>query len=105
MSFTVAQRTREIGIRTALGALPGSIVTMIARRAAIQLAVGVLLGIALAAALLAEAAGDVVLMNPQGMPRVVAAAVAGTVLVGVVACVLTTLRGIRIQPTEALREG
>lgn len=39
MSFTVAERTREIGIRTALGAQPSSIVAEIAKRAFFQLSV------------------------------------------------------------------
>ncbi len=44
MSFTVSQRTREIGIRTALGARPARIVSTIARRALMQLSAGVMLG-------------------------------------------------------------
>ena len=43
-SFTVAQRTREIGIRTALGADAGHVIATIARRALGQLSVGVALG-------------------------------------------------------------
>ncbi len=44
MSFTVAQRTREIGIRTALGAPPRRVVRDVFGRAAWQVAAGVLLG-------------------------------------------------------------
>jgi ABC-type antimicrobial peptide transport system permease subunit len=44
MSFIVAQRTREIGIRTALGAPPRSVMANVFGRAARQVAVGVFLG-------------------------------------------------------------
>lgn len=47
MSFTVSQRTREIGIRTALGARPGTILLAIVRRAIFQLPMGVAAGIGL----------------------------------------------------------
>ena len=104
MSFTVAQRTREIGIRTALGAHPRSIVYAIARRAGIQLGLGVVLGGAFAAYILAGLSRDP-MMQPQNMPLIIASVVAGTMLVGMLACLMPTLRGLRIQPTEALREG
>ena len=104
MSFMVTQRTREIGIRSALGAHPRSIVFTISRRAAIQLVIGVVLGGALASWILAETFQDKIMM-PQNMALVVAGVVAGTVTVGVLACLAPTLRGLRIQPTEALREG
>ncbi len=104
MSFTVTQRTREIGIRTALGARPRSIVYTIARRAAIQLTLGVALGAVLAAVILADISENPV-MNPQNTSLVIAGVIAGTVLVGMLACLVPTLRGLRIQPTEALREG
>jgi len=104
MSFTVEQRTREIGIRTALGAHPRSIIYMVMRRAAIQLALGVVLGAALGAWLLADVSQSPSI-KPQNMSLIVTAVVVGTVLVGMLACLAPTLRGLRIQPTEALREG
>ena len=104
MSFTVAQRTREIGIRAALGAHPRNIVQTIARRAAIQLGLGVGVG-AVLAALMLYAASQEELMGPQNLSLLVAGVVTGTVLVGMLACLVPTLRGLRIQPTEALREG
>lgn len=46
LSYTVAQRTREIGVRIALGARPSEVVTMIVQRALVLAAVGVALGTA-----------------------------------------------------------
>ena len=103
MSFTVARRTREIGVRTALGAHPWSIVSTIGRRAAAQLTLGVALGAPIAALVLADLSKNP-LMKPQNMSLLVAGVVAGTMLVGMCACLVPTLRGLRIQPTEALRE-
>ena len=101
MSFTVAQRTREIGIRTALGARPSSVVYTIARRAAVQLTLGVVFGIPFGLYLFQDETTTKAL-DPS---LVVAGVVAGTMLVGMLACLVPTLRGLRIQPTEALREG
>ena len=103
MSFTVSQRTREIGIRAALGAGTADIVSAVARRAAIQVGVGLALGVG----------WGWVLLNGQRNQRgfevgnipltlVLTAAVAGCVCL--LACAYPTLRGLRIEPTEALRE-
>lgn len=97
------QRTHEIGIRTALGAHPRSIVSTIVRRAAIQLSLGVGLGTAFSTYVFV-----VLAQNPAVKSEnlgLVVAGVAGTALVGTIACTVPTLRGLRIKPTEALREG
>ena len=103
MSFTVSQRTREIGIRTALGARPWSIISTIARRAAIQLGLGLALGAVWAWLLLEEVSADSMAL-PINIPVTIAYTMAGAALVGVVACASPTMRGLRIQPSEALRE-
>jgi ABC-type lipoprotein release transport system permease subunit len=50
-----------------------------------------------------EMAGDW-LMTPDGRYTVLTAIALGTLLVGGIACVRPTARGLRLQPTEALRE-
>ena len=106
MSFTVAERTREIGIRTALGANPSSIVSEIARRAFIQLSVGVLVGGGLSATML-WAFDDRYLnagvLRTANWPVTVGVIAAAVMVVGMLACVKPTLRAIRIRPMEALR--
>ncbi len=104
MSFTVSQRSREIGIRMALGARAVSVVGTIARRAAFQLGVGVALGAVFGAWLLKELTDDIGIMAVN-IPLVLAAVGAVVVLMVAAACLSPILRGLRIQPTEALREG
>jgi predicted permease len=103
MSVTVSQRTREIGIRTALGARARDVVVAIARRALLQLVLGVALGCLLGWWLL----GQISFSNEFAeisaaliLPSVAAAVIAFSVL----CCLKPTLRGLRIQPTEALKE-
>lgn len=48
MSFTVAERTREIGMRTALGTHPGQVALAVARKSLMQLAVGPAIGMSVA---------------------------------------------------------
>jgi putative ABC transport system permease protein len=101
MSFTVARRRREIGIRAALGADPRHILASIVSRAFWQLASGVVIG--LTAAALLETASDGGLMD--GHARVVLPVVAAIVLtVGVLAACGPARRGLRVQPIDALRE-
>ena len=100
MSFTVAQRRREIGIRAALGASPMGLLRSVFSRVALQVAIGVVLG-ALGALAIAPASEGVVL---AGRLALVTPAIALTmVLVGVVAAYGPARRSLRIPPTEALR--
>lgn len=101
MSFTVSQRRREIGIRTALGADAGQLLRSIFSRAAGQLAIGVLVGLAAAAAVEKLTRGG--LMNGNGVVLLPAVAALMTA-VGLLASVGAARRGLRVQPTEALRE-
>jgi putative ABC transport system permease protein len=94
MSFTVTRRTREIGIRTALGASPRRIVAGIFSRAFLQIGVGVLAGTGLAALLGLGSTRDVLLLLAADGVMLVA---------GLAACALPLRRALHIDPTEALR--
>jgi putative ABC transport system permease protein len=94
MSFTVSRRTREIGIRTALGASPRRIVAGIFSRAFLQMSIGVVVGTGFAALLGLGSTRDVLL---------VVGADAVMLIVGLTACAVPLRRALRIDPTEALR--
>jgi putative ABC transport system permease protein len=101
MSFTVAQRRREIGIRMALGANWSEIVKSIFARALGQLAMGA--GAGLMLGMVVERLSDGVVM--RGNAAVVLPVVAVVVVaVGLGAVLGPTRRSLQIEPTEALRE-
>ena len=101
MAFTVAQRRREIGIRSALGARPGHLLTAVFRRAFWQIGSGSAVGL-----LAAYLAGRYVPIEQVGglpIPGILPGAAAFMLLVGVLAALGPARRGLRIDPTEALR--
>ena len=100
MSFAVSRRTREIGIRVALGADARRIVRAIFSRALAQVAIGVAVGGALTAALALLISGGRVSLGGAAW---VAGHMAVMVAVCLLACVEPTRRALRVHPTEALR--
>jgi predicted permease len=94
MAFTVARRTREIGIRAALGASTGHIVRGIFSRAFMQISIGLLVGSGLAA---------LVGLGSMRQLLLLLAADGVMLVVGLTACALPLRRALRIDPTEALR--
>jgi putative ABC transport system permease protein len=94
MAFTVARRTREIGIRAALGAHPRRIVAGIFSRAFLQIGIGVLAGSAIVA---------LWGINSPRQVLILMAAIGVMLLVGLTACAVPLRRALRIDPTEALR--
>jgi hypothetical protein len=100
MSFTVNQRRREIGIRSALGASARLILTSVLARAARQLSVGVGVGLVVAVAMDLLAGGE--MLEGAGFLTVPATA-AFMFVVGLIAAAGPARRGLRVQPTEALR--
>lgn len=102
MSFTVTQRRREIGIRTALGAHPRSILGSVFSRAARQLGTGVAIGLAVAALLISLSQGGE-MVDDRAFVLLPVVAVLMTA-VGLLAALGPARRGLRIQPMEALRD-
>jgi putative ABC transport system permease protein len=99
MSFTVARRRREIGIRTALGAGARQVLTGIFARAGTQLGAGVLGGLVVSLALDRAAGGVISRQLPMLLPIVAVIMIA----VGLLAALGPARRGLSVQPTEALR--
>lgn len=100
----MSQGTREIGIRTALGARPGQIVASIFSRGLIQLGLGVTMGAGLGYGLLGILRLFPIELAPGG-PQLLLGVGALMFCVGLAACILPARRGLRIQPTVALTEG
>jgi putative ABC transport system permease protein len=104
MSFTVARRTPEIGIRLALGASPGRIMLSTFSRALAQVGLGLLIGSIPALALLVNLGPEVVPVG--GNHTATATCLAATCFVAAVttlACVMPARRALLVQPTDALK--
>ena len=98
MSFIVARRTREIGIRAALGAHPRRLLMSVFGRVLWQIAAGVALGSVVSAVLLS--ASPVTLREAGYLLGAVAIIM---IAAGAMAAVGPALRSLRIHPSEALR--
>jgi putative ABC transport system permease protein len=111
LSFTVARRTREIGVRVALGAARSRVVAAIFRKPLTQVGGGVAAGFVLVTAaavvLSGQQSGGAPGAPPGGLSPVHVAQLAAyaACMLGVclLACVVPARRALRVQPTEALR--
>lgn len=102
MSFAVSRRTREVGIRMALGSSPGRVVRLIFNGGAWQLGIGLFIGLALSAGI--SQLLDMILFDVQPLDPVVFALVATTLAVtGSLACLIPARRATRVDPSEAMR--
>ena len=99
MSFIVAQRTREIGIRIALGAGAPLVVRGVFRRALMQLSLGVVVGLAMVGLVLRESLADGatrdLILSGAGVAAVL-------MVVGLIGCAVPLARALRVQPMRAL---
>ncbi len=102
LSSSVAERTREIGVRSALGARRGDILALVLRQGMTLAAVGVLLG--LGGALLASRALSALLFGVSRLDPLTYAGVSMLLLiVSACACLVPALRAASIDPVQALR--
>ena len=102
MSCVVGQRTNEIGIRMALGALPMEIFAMVLRQAFLLVAAGIVVGWAGAAGG-AKAMQSLLFHVPPFDPVTYAAVSAILATVALAACWIPMLRAMRVDPMVALR--
>ena len=101
VSYTVAQRTNEFGIRMALGAQRADVLRMVFRAASVSLGAGILAGIALSLAL-----NQIIASWAHGNPHDPVILLAGTILLGLVsafACAIPARRASKLDPIIALR--
>jgi ABC-type antimicrobial peptide transport system permease subunit len=103
MSYAVARRRNEIGIRMALGAERGDIVRLVLGEATWLIASGVAIGGALAVAA-ARTARTLLFGLQPGDPLTVAAGIAALAFIGLAAGGVPAWRASHLEPTEALRE-
>jgi predicted permease len=102
MAYTVARRTREIGIRMALGALQGNVIWLVMREVLMLVGAGVALGVPLAIGLSSLVRNQLFGLAPHDPLTLVSATVA-LAAVASLAGFIPALRASRIAPTQALR--
>jgi predicted permease len=102
LSYSVARRTNEIGIRVALGARPSRVLGMVFRETLRMVAAGIGIGLALAMAATRLVASRLYGLSTND-PLTIAAASAVLMAVAALACYLPARRAARVDPQVALR--
>jgi predicted permease len=103
ISYTVARRRNEIGIRIALGASRPRVVKLVLREAAILVFAGMAIGAVLAIALARTAASLLYGLKPAD-PATILLSLASLTTVALAASLIPALRAARLDPMAALRE-
>jgi ABC-type antimicrobial peptide transport system permease subunit len=102
MSYQVAQRTREIGVRMALGAQTGSIVMMVVRASVALAAAGMAIGLVIT--LWAGHWVEPLLFDTSPRePAVIVGVIATLLAIALAASAIPAARARRVDPIEALR--
>ena len=102
MAFSVSRRTREVGIRMALGANSGNVVRLIFGQGMLQLGVGLAIGLALAAGV--SQLLSIILFEVQPRdPVIFGGVIAVLAAAGLLACYLPAKRATGVDPLTALR--
>jgi putative ABC transport system permease protein len=102
MAYAVAQRTREIGIRVALGASGRDVLSLVVRQTVLMIAIGVVGGLAGAFGLTRLLKNYLWQVSPTDPITFISVSI-GLVLIAVLACLVPTRRAVRVDPTVALR--
>jgi len=102
MTYTVEQRTNEIGLRMALGADRGHVIAMVLRSAIWQIGIGLGIGIPLAV-LAGKLMKDQLFGVKPWDPAMLAAATALLALAALVASIVPVRRAVGVEPMLALR--
>jgi predicted permease len=102
LAYAVAQRTREIGLRMALGAAPGRVRSMVLRQVAIMTLVGALVGLAGAIGV-GKGAQSILFQMTGADPAVLALSFVALALVALCAGFIPAHRASRVDPMKALK--
>jgi predicted permease len=102
LSYSVTERTREIGIRMALGARPGAVLRLVMTQGVLLALVGGALGLC-AAALLTRSMSALLFGVTPTDPMIFAAVPAGLAIVALAASYFPARRAIRVDPVKAMR--
>jgi len=102
MAYSVAERTREIGIRMALGAATSDVLKMVMRHTCLLVGIGLTIGLAASFALTRLIKSGLYGVTATD-PATYAAISLLLIVVAMVACLVPTLRAVRVDPTIALR--
>jgi ABC-type antimicrobial peptide transport system permease subunit len=102
MSYQVTQRTREIGVRMALGASRSQVLRMVVSRSAVLTSLGVGLGIAGSFGLTRFVRTLLFGVSPTS-PWIFVAVAGALFVVAVFACFVPAVRAVRVDPLIALR--
>jgi predicted permease len=102
LAYSVSQRTREIGVRVALGAAPRDVVALVVRQGLGPLGVGLALGLVSALGLTQLISKLLFGIEPTD-PACFAGSLALLGAVGVLACLLPARRAVGVEPVRALR--
>jgi ABC-type antimicrobial peptide transport system permease subunit len=105
LSLSVSERTREIGIRSALGGQRGTLVLTVLRRSLMQIGVGALVGLPVAFRFVSELAdggeGTTTLLDAALIALAMATSIVA--VVGLLACLVPARRVLAIEATQAMK--